>query len=161
MTGFLAVTNWQRYQHYKDRSPTWIKLHVEMLHNEKLKALPLSTRLLWIEMLLLAANFQNAVPNSPELIGNLAGIPPEECREGIQLLLKGRWLREKKTRRSASSIASLEVRSKSKEKEGALAAQPAAAATPLRVVGRQCPECDCGGGVHSADCSRRVVGYGG
>jgi hypothetical protein len=160
VTGFLAVTNWQRYQHYRDRSPVWIKLYVDTLHNEKLKALPLSTRLLWTEMLLLAATFQNAVPNSPELIGNLAGIPPDECREGIELLLKGRWLRQKQTRRSASKTASLEVRSKSKEIEGALAAPPAAAATPpLRVVGR-CPECDCGGDAHAVDCSRRKAAGG-
>lgn len=105
---FLSVTNWGEYQHYRDRTPIWIKLHVEALHDEKLRRLPLSTRLLWFEMLLLAATFQNSVPNSPELIGNLAGIPSELCREGVAELLKVRLLREKSSRRSASKAASVD-----------------------------------------------------
>lgn len=112
MSPFLSVTNWRKYQHYRDRTPTWIKFELEILHNEKLKALPIPTRLLWDQMLLLAATFQNSVPNSPELIANLTGIPSEACREGIEQLLKGRWLREKQTRRSASKAASTEKRKK-------------------------------------------------
>lgn len=135
---YLAVTNWRRYQHYRDRTPIWIKYHVDTLHSEKLKALPIPTRLLWDQMLLLAAEFQNAVPNSPELVGNLTGIPPEACREGIQQLIQGRWLREKQTRRSASKSASLEVRSRKKIKEvEAAASDPPAHAggrAPLRAV---------------------------
>lgn len=117
MASFLAVTNWRQYQHYRDRTPIWVKFYVEILHDEKLKQLPLSTRLLWDQMLLLAATFQNAVPNSPELIGNLTGIPPELCAEGIEQLVKGRWLREKQTRRSTSKPASAEKEEKKSKKE--------------------------------------------
>lgn len=141
MAGYLAVTNWNRYQHYKDRSPVWIKLYVDALNNEKLKALPLSTRLLWDQMLLLAATFQNSVPNSPELVGNLTGIDSELCREGIALLVKGRWLREKQTRRSASRVASVEE-SKSKSKDAR--------------ARERCPECELALPLHAADCSKRL-----
>jgi len=27
----LKVKNWEKYQHYKDRNPPWIKLHFELL----------------------------------------------------------------------------------------------------------------------------------
>lgn len=131
MGGFLAVTNWNRYQHYRDRTPVWVKYYVDVVHDEKLKRLPIATRLLWDQMLLLAATFQNSVPNSPELVGNLTGIDPELVREGIEQLVAGKWLREKQTRRSASKIASLEVRSKNKRKEGPLA--PASAGGPSRL----------------------------
>jgi hypothetical protein len=31
MTGFFRVVNWKQHQHYKDRSPPWIKLQKEVL----------------------------------------------------------------------------------------------------------------------------------
>lgn len=96
------MTNWAQYQHYRDRTPIWIKLYVEMLHDEKLKKLPIHSRLLFDQMLLLAGMFQNSVPSSPELLEELTGIPRELCGEAVADLLKTRLLREKNTRRSAS-----------------------------------------------------------
>ena len=118
---YLSVTKWGEYQHYRDRTPIWIKLHVESLHDEKLRNLPISTRLLWFNMLLLAATFQNSVPNSPELIAELSAIPPELCREGIKDLLKMRILREKGTRRAASKHT--EAQRKKREEEKRIRAQ--------------------------------------
>jgi hypothetical protein len=112
---YLAVRNWKKYQHYKDRTPIWIKFHLETLNDDDLKALPIETRLLWDQMLLLAAMFQNSVANDPELIGKLTGIPSEVCREGVAKLIKGRYLREKASRRSASKSASLEKSRREKE----------------------------------------------
>ena len=34
----LRVRNWERYQHYKERNPPWIKLYVELLDEECLAA---------------------------------------------------------------------------------------------------------------------------
>lgn len=117
MSGFLSVTNWTEYQHYRDRTPTWIKFYVDILHDEKLKKLPIHSRLMWDQMLLLAATFQNSVPNSPEVIANLTGIPRELCGEAIDDLLKGRWIREKSTRRAASKQPKAQKRSKKEELE--------------------------------------------
>lgn len=119
MAGFLSVTNWHEYQHYRDRTPIWVKFYVEILHDEKLKKLPIPTRLLWDQMLLLAATFQNSVPNSPELIAELTGIPPETCREAIQDLLQGRWLREKTTRRAASKPVKAQKRERVEREKNA------------------------------------------
>ncbi|MGH8529690.1 MAG: hypothetical protein ACRETN_07590, partial [Nevskiales bacterium] len=48
----LAVRNWQRFQHYKDRNPPWIKLHHDLLDNYEFSLLPIESRalapLLWL-----------------------------------------------------------------------------------------------------------------
>lgn len=107
MSSYLRVTNWTRYQHYKDRKPPWVKFYVELNgHSNKLNELPVSTRYLFDRCLLLAAEYSNAIPNDPELIANLLRMPRREVREGIDQLVKGRWLSHSKTKRRASSRAS-------------------------------------------------------
>jgi len=144
-TRYLAIPNWRRYQHYKDRTPVWVKLHVESLHDQKLRRLSIEARLLWHEMLKLAATFQNAVPNSPEALETLVGIPRETCREAVAELVKARLLQEKKTRRSASKSASAE-KEKEEEKEKERAREPSA---PKPV----CPECELRAPLHVDGCS--------
>ncbi len=103
---YLSVRNWGRYQHYKHRRPPWVKLYTDMLHDEELRGLSHTTRLLWVLLLLLSGEFANAIPNDSERIAAWTGIPAAACREGIETLLKGRWLSEKQTKRSASKSAS-------------------------------------------------------
>src|SRR5262245_45142952 len=31
---WIVVEHWNRYQHYGDRSPAWIKNHLDLLHND-------------------------------------------------------------------------------------------------------------------------------
>lgn len=48
----LIPKNWSTFQHYKDRSPPWIKLHKELLTNYDYACLPLASKaiapLLWL-----------------------------------------------------------------------------------------------------------------
>ncbi len=156
---YLAVRNWQRFQHYRSRTPDWIKLHLELLHDEKLKALPIPTRLLFDQMLLLAGTFQNAVPNSPEVISTLTGIAPEACREGIDQLLQGRWLSEKQTRRSTSKPARTEKSREEEIREETAEASPEEPKAPnLALIKSICPECECQFPNHQAECSQRATG---
>ena len=37
---FFRVTNWDQYQHYKDRDPTWIKLYARLLDDYEFATLP-------------------------------------------------------------------------------------------------------------------------
>lgn len=85
---YLSVPNWHRYQHYRDRTPVWVKLYVESINDEKLRSVSLEARLVWHEMLKLAGTFQNAVPNSPEVCAELAGIPTGVWREAVEELVK-------------------------------------------------------------------------
>lgn len=148
---YLSIPNWQKYQHYRDRTPVWVKLHVESINDAKLRSLSLEARLVWHEMLKLAATFQNAVPNSPEVCGNLAGIETGIWREACEELIRKRLLRVKQTRRGASRPASSDASlDKEVRRDKERAREPSAQEqTP-------CPECDLGGGNHTADCSRRL-----
>lgn len=41
-----TVKNWGEFQHYKDRSPPWIKLHKALLDNLEFQRLPIASRAL-------------------------------------------------------------------------------------------------------------------
>ena len=99
MRGYLSVRKWDHYQHYKHPRPLWIKLYTTLLDEEDLRVLPVTTRLLWTELLLLAARHANVLRNDPGWISMLTGIEPEACREGVDQLLQGRWLLETETTR--------------------------------------------------------------
>lgn len=105
---YLAISKWTRYQHYKTRKPPWIKFYVELVDDvqNKLNDLPVPTRYLFDRLLLLAAKYDNAIPKNPELIANLVRMDTEDCREGLDQLLKGRWIKETQTKRRASNRAS-------------------------------------------------------
>jgi hypothetical protein len=48
----LKPKNWEKFQHYKDRSPPWIKLHRELLIDRDFMMLPIASKalapLLWL-----------------------------------------------------------------------------------------------------------------
>ena len=145
MSGYIRVTNWRTYQHYKNRKPAWIKLHTDLLHpNNKLNDLPVPTRYLFDRLLLLAAEYDNAIPNRHELIANLLRIPHEHVTEGIAQLTKGQWISQTKTKRPASKRASKTL-APEVEKE---------IETPSPLTGKtQCAECGLSSPYHVADCS--------
>jgi hypothetical protein len=51
----LRVRNWSEFQHYKDRSPAWIKLHKGLLDNYEYQRLPLASKALAPMLWLLAS----------------------------------------------------------------------------------------------------------
>ena len=82
MSGYLAIRNWQRYQHKdifkkSNGKPPWIKFYTALLEDDEMSDLDLSTRLLFCLLLLLAAKKRNAIPSDPEWIGNRIEMNPE------------------------------------------------------------------------------------
>lgn len=51
----IRPKNWGDFQHYKDRSPTWIKLHKGLLDDYEFQSLPLASRALAPMLWLLAS----------------------------------------------------------------------------------------------------------
>jgi hypothetical protein len=41
---WIVVPNWQKFQHYRDRSPTWIKLYSELTHKHDWQQLSFADR---------------------------------------------------------------------------------------------------------------------
>lgn len=54
---FLRIKHWETFQHYKDRNPTWIKLHKSLLDNFEYQSLPLASRALAPMLWLLASEY--------------------------------------------------------------------------------------------------------
>ena len=65
---FLRIREWQKYQHYHDRNPPWIKLHRELLHSYTWVTLDDAGRLLAIVCMILAAETGNKVPLDRDFI---------------------------------------------------------------------------------------------
>jgi hypothetical protein len=53
----LTPKNWEKFQHYKDRSPAWIKLHRSLLDDYQFHCLPVASRALAPCIWLLAAEY--------------------------------------------------------------------------------------------------------
>lgn len=114
------MRNWEQFQHYKDRQPVWIKLHVQLLDDlEMRRSCSTTTRLVWPHILLLAARFNNRLESDPKWFENALGIKPKEAQIAIRELRKGRWLvgsRASKTLADRYQNASLEKRREDKPK---------------------------------------------
>lgn len=70
---FLAVKDYERFQHYRDRRPVWIKLYAELLDNWEFLQLSDAARGQLMLFWLLASRHDNRVPNDRRYIeGKLA-----------------------------------------------------------------------------------------
>lgn len=65
----LKPKNWDRFQHYKDRRPPWIKLYRTLLDDRVFMCLPVASRALAPMLWLLASDHENG-----EIHGELADI---------------------------------------------------------------------------------------
>lgn len=80
MTLYMRLTNWTQFQHYKDRSPPWIKLHREILTSEAWVLGTDSSRLLQVASMLLAARYDNRIPCRYELIRKVGNVGVTEAQ---------------------------------------------------------------------------------
>jgi hypothetical protein len=64
----FSVKNFEKFQHYKDRSPPWIKLYNELLENYEFGQLPDTLKGQLIGIWLLASRLDNKLPYDPTWI---------------------------------------------------------------------------------------------
>jgi hypothetical protein len=57
--GYIVIPNWDRFQHYKDRAPAWIKLHLSFLGNDAWLELSTADRCLLICIWMLIGRYGN------------------------------------------------------------------------------------------------------
>ena len=67
-----AIRNWDKFQHYKDRNPPWIKLHFELLSSPDWVALADADRVLAIACMLIASRHDGKIPDDPVYIARVA-----------------------------------------------------------------------------------------
>jgi hypothetical protein len=61
----FSVRNFDRFQHYKDRSPVWIKLYNELLDDYAFGLLPDASKMHLVAIWLLASRSANRIPLDP------------------------------------------------------------------------------------------------
>ena len=70
MIKYLQVTNWEEYQHYKDRNPPWIKLHNQLLDNFEFTTMPDESKAHLLAIWMLASRTNNKIPYDAQWISS-------------------------------------------------------------------------------------------
>lgn len=65
---YISIRNWEKFQHYGDRNPPWIKLHQSLFRDYDYAKLNDESKLLLISLFLLASITGNKIPNDPEWV---------------------------------------------------------------------------------------------
>lgn len=73
MTKYFRVKNWDKFQHYKDRSPPWIKLHNHLLDNYEFECLNDATKGHLLCIWMLASRTNNKMIYEPAWIKRKIG----------------------------------------------------------------------------------------
>jgi len=68
MSGSFHVKNFEQFQHYKDRSPPWIRLYNSLLDDYEFARLPDASKAHLLAIWLLASRYDNKIPHDPEWI---------------------------------------------------------------------------------------------
>ena len=88
---YLQVINWDRFQHYKDRLPPWIKLHRSLLSDYKIASLPDAAKAHLVSLWVVASECDNKIPDDPKWIGrHINATQPVD----LQRLIDDGFLRE-------------------------------------------------------------------
>lgn len=87
--GYLRIRNWEKYQHYKDRRPPWIKFYVDLLDDEAHRLTDKQFGQL-AKLFLLAARTDNAILNEPVIIAHQIGTPVDELE--LDVLIQKKYL---------------------------------------------------------------------
>lgn len=88
MNSRLKVAGWDKFQHYKDRSPPWIKLHKGLLDNFDFQMLPVASRALAPMIWLLASEADDgSVDANPDFLAFRLRAPRKEIVDGLKPLI--------------------------------------------------------------------------
>lgn len=84
---FLAVKNFEEYQHYSDRTPPWIKLYNSLLDDYAFLRLSESAQINLVKLWLLASRHDNRIPN--DLVYISGKIQPKSAIDIDELIVSG------------------------------------------------------------------------
>lgn len=87
----LTVKNWDKFQHYKDRNPPWIKLYTDTFHRRDFNRLPDDSKLLALCIWTLAAReascAKGSIPLDLDWIKMQCGLGPTVTKSSLQVLI--------------------------------------------------------------------------
>ena len=84
----LIPKNWDKFQHYKDRCPPWIKLHKDLLNDRSFMSLPLASKALAPLLWLLASESKDgSFDASVEELEFRLRVSPRDITAGLKSLM--------------------------------------------------------------------------
>ena len=117
---FLLIPNLERYQHYKERKPPWVKLYRDFWTDFDMSVQIASTRLLFLFLVCYASEFKDgAIVYHIREISRRSSLDKRTVTQGLEKLISSGFV-EMKTRRTLASRkqnALPLVQSTEKEKE--------------------------------------------
>jgi hypothetical protein len=89
----LKVKSWSDFQHYKDRSPPWIKLHKSLLDNFEYQRLPLASKALAPMFWLLASESEDgSIEHDVEKLAFRLRVSNQDIEDAITPLINNGFL---------------------------------------------------------------------
>ncbi len=70
MASYFRIRNFERFQHYKDRNPPWIRLYGALWRDRAFFRLPDALKAHLIGLFALAARLDNRIPDDPEWLAH-------------------------------------------------------------------------------------------
>ncbi len=70
MASYFRIRNFERFQHYKDRNPPWIRLYGALWRDRAFFRLPDAVKAHLIGLFALAARLENRIPDDPEWLAH-------------------------------------------------------------------------------------------
>jgi hypothetical protein len=74
---FLKVRNFEKFQHYKQRNPPWIKIYSSMLDDYEFQKITDEAKFHCIGLMLLASRLDNVLPNDADWLSHKIGAKSE------------------------------------------------------------------------------------
>jgi hypothetical protein len=117
----FRVKNWQKFQHYKDRNPPWIKLHFSLLASRDWVMLDDASRVLAIACMLVASRSEGEIDGSEDGLAYLQRVAYLNKTPNLNPLIKCGFLESasgcKQMLADASSSVSVSVSYSDSEEE--------------------------------------------
>ena len=90
----ICLRGWERFQHYKDRDPPWVKFYRDILTTESWVLGTDVSRLLQVASILLAARYGNKIPARYDLVKKVANLDMNErqYKEALDHLIATNFL---------------------------------------------------------------------
>lgn len=102
----IALVGWEKFQHYGDRDPTWIKLYRDLLTSESWVLGTDISRLMQVASAMLAARYKNKIPYRWDLIKKVAHLDFSEAqfKGAIQHLVEYKFLEFQEVTEDQNSV---------------------------------------------------------
>ncbi len=139
-TGY-QILEWRDFQHYKGRSPTWLKLHRTMLDNQRWRLLSPAGAKLLVDLWMVAAegDRNGRIEHASAWLAWRLRLASRRLEPRLQELVTGGWIRELNGAASPPLADGYHREEQIEQIEGACEK----CGKPLRVKGRRLVPCDC------------------